>query len=87
MTAEPAEGASRVPRVRTVVVLPAPLGPEEAEDLAVLDGKGDVRDGRTLTEAFGEAFDKYRVRTHLGAGCCMAHSRLHPFLICCSPRH
>ena len=35
------------------------VGAEEAEDLAVLDSEGDVRDGRTLTEAFGEAFDKY----------------------------
>jgi hypothetical protein len=44
-SAAPAVGRTRVVNFPTVVVFPAGVGPEETEDLARLDRKGDAVDG------------------------------------------
>ena len=46
----------RSSRVRIVVVLPAPFGPEEAEHLALGDLEVDVDDAAVLAVRLGEAF-------------------------------
>ncbi len=43
--------------MRIVVVLPAPFGPEETEDLAALDAETHVVDGRERAVAFGEVLN------------------------------
>jgi hypothetical protein len=40
-----------------VVLLPAPLGAEEAEDLAASDGERDAADGLDLAVGLGEPGD------------------------------
>ncbi len=43
--------------MRIVVDLPAPFGPEKAEDLAAADGEGDVVHGAEIPEALGQILD------------------------------
>ncbi len=38
-----------------MVVLPQPLGPEQGEELALLDAEGDAVDGLDGAEALGDA--------------------------------
>ena len=52
--AEPEVGAISVPSVRTVVVFPAPLRPEETEDLAVADLERDVLERDPVTETLAQ---------------------------------
>ena len=56
-TAVPEVGAIRVPRVRTVVVLPAPLGPRKPKTSPGGDREGDVLEGGALTEPLGQVRD------------------------------
>ena len=57
-----ARRASRAPRsggrkpvsMRMVVVLPAPFGPEDADDLPLGEGEGDAGDGREIAELAGQ---------------------------------
>ena len=44
ISAVPAVGLSSVARIRSVVVLPAPFGPDEAEDLALGDVEVEAGD-------------------------------------------
>ena len=52
--AEPEVGAISVPSVRTVVVLPGAVRPEEAEHLAVADLERDVVERDPVTEALAQ---------------------------------
>ena len=45
MVTRPAVGSERVVQTLMVVLLPAPFGPEQAEELAALDGEVDALDG------------------------------------------
>lgn len=45
---EPESGVRSPAMLSTVVVLPAPLGPDDAEDLPLLNGEGDVIDGNVV---------------------------------------
>ena len=53
----PPSGARRPSRISTVVVLPAPLGPEQPEDLAAGDVEVDAGDGLDVAVALGQAAD------------------------------
>jgi hypothetical protein len=53
--AEPEVGESRVPSVRTMVVLPAPFGPRNPEDLAVADVEGDILERDPVAEALAQS--------------------------------
>ena len=55
--AEPEVGASSVPSVRTVVVLPGPVRAEEAEHLAVADLEGHVVEGGPAAEPLAQTID------------------------------
>ena len=46
----PRSGSMRAVSIRTVVVLPAPFGPEQAEDLAAADVEVDAADGPAVAE-------------------------------------
>ena len=69
--ARPASGCSSVARIRTVVVLPAPFGPEQAEDRALFDGRGRAVERADLALArpvdLDQAFGRDGIRA---AGCC-----------------
>ena len=58
--ADPALGAISVPSVRTVVVLPAPFGPEEAEHLAVGDLERDVLERHPVAEPLRQTVCRQR---------------------------
>ena len=47
----PLVGSSKPPIMRRVVVLPQPDGPEQREELAVVDVEADVVDGETSPNA------------------------------------
>ena len=53
----PPSGVRRPAIDSTVVVLPAPFGSEDAEDLAFLDGEGDAVNGGAVAIALGEVVD------------------------------
>ena len=54
--AVPLVGSHRVASMRTIVVLPAPLGPSRDNDRAVLYLKVEIGDGDEVAEVLGEAF-------------------------------
>ena len=66
--AEPEVGAMSVPSVRTVVVLPAPFGPEETEDLAAPDLERDVVEGDAGRRTLREVLDRHRRLALASAG-------------------
>ena len=53
----PPSGLRRPSRISTVVVLPAPFGPEQPEDLARRDLEVDAVDGLDVAVALGQAAD------------------------------
>ena len=53
----PPSGARRPSRISTVVVLPAPFGPEQAEDLAAGDVEVDAVDGDEVAVALDQPAD------------------------------
>ena len=65
MVAVPAVGVTRPSSIRSVVVLPAPLGPRNPVTLPGCDVEAEVVDGDDVAEAFGQAvyLDGSHVRT------------------------
>ena len=55
----PASGTRSPAMHSTVVVLPAPFGPEDAEHLALLDGERDVVHGHSRAVRFAQMLDLY----------------------------
>ena len=58
-TADPAVGAASVHSILMVVVLPAPFGAEEPEDLARLDVERDLVHGGEVAVALDQADHRY----------------------------
>ena len=57
MRAVPLVGGTSVVSMRMSVDLPGAVGPEQAEDLAVLDAEAEAVDGAEVAEALGQMVD------------------------------
>ena len=64
MRAVPDVGGTSVVNMRMRVDLPAPLGPDKAENLAVIDGEIQMIHGAKIAKPFGQVFDFYRGGRH-----------------------
>ncbi len=80
--AVPESGRSRVARMRTAVVLPAPLRPEHAEHASSRDLEVDAGECLRLPESLGEAVGLDR---WCGHGTTVAPRRCHPAVAGCQP--
>jgi hypothetical protein len=62
---EPASGRTSPSSIRSVVVFPAPLGPQEAVHVAGMDGQVDAVDGRQIPVALDQSARLVRRRSVL----------------------